>query len=216
MARARFARAQPRAAGRRPLPRPPQSRSASASSPSRCSRSPQAGRGCSTLRRIALCSSPRRSSERASSSSGAASCRSQASARGRAGSRRLLALLLVYLCIDLIAVSAPISSPDALLYHAADPRLFAQSHRIFEIPWNSSSYEPYSVEMLVLDGFLLWNPVQGAFVPLLLAVAALAAVGGFAYRVAGRSAALLAAPSSSPNPSWSGRRRRCSSNRDSR
>ena len=105
----------------------------------------------------------------------------------------MLALLLVYLCIDLIAVSAPISSPDALLYHAADPRLFAQSHRIFEIPWNSSSYEPSSVEMLVLDGFLLWNPVQGAFVPLLLALAALAAVGGFAYRVAGRSVALLAA-----------------------
>lgn len=107
--------------------------------------------------------------------------------------RALLALLLVYLCIDLIAVSAPLSSPDALLYHAADPRLFAESHRIFEIPWNSSSYEPYSVEMLVLDGFLLWNPVQGAFVPLLLALAALAAVGGFAYRVAGRSAGLLAA-----------------------
>ncbi len=106
--------------------------------------------------------------------------------------RALLALLLVYVCIDLIAVSAPISSPDALLYHAADPRLFAQSHRIFEIPWNSSSYEPSSVEMLALDGLLLWNPVQGAFAPLLLALAALAAVGAFAYRVAGRSVALLA------------------------
>jgi hypothetical protein len=105
----------------------------------------------------------------------------------------LLALLLVYVCIDLIAVSAPISSPDALLYHAADPRLFARSHRIFEIPWNSSSYEPSSVEMLALDGFLLWNPVQGAFAPLLLALAALAAVGAFAYRVADRSVALLAA-----------------------
>jgi hypothetical protein len=105
----------------------------------------------------------------------------------------LLALLLVYVCIDVIAVSAPISSPDALLYHAADPGLFARSHRIFEVPWNSSSYEPSSVEMLVLDGFLLWNPIQGAFVPLLLALAALAAVGAFAYRVADRSVALLAA-----------------------
>jgi hypothetical protein len=104
----------------------------------------------------------------------------------------LLFLLGVYLGLDLISVCAPISSPDALLYHAADPALFEKAHRIFAVPWNSSSYEPFSVEMLVLDGFLLWNPVQGAFAPLLLAVVALAAVTGFAYRIAGRPAALLA------------------------
>lgn len=104
----------------------------------------------------------------------------------------LLALLAGYVAIDLLAVCAPISSPDALLYHAADPALFAKAHRIFAIPWNSSSYEPFSVEMLVLDGFLLSNPVQGAFAPLLLALLALAAVSGFAQRVAGRSAGLLA------------------------
>jgi hypothetical protein len=104
----------------------------------------------------------------------------------------LLALLVAYLAIDLVAVSAPVSSPDALLYHVADPALFAKAHHIFAIPWNSSSYEPFSVEMLVLDGFLLWNPVQGAFAPLLLAVVALLVVMGFTQRVAGRSVALLA------------------------
>jgi hypothetical protein len=104
----------------------------------------------------------------------------------------LLVLLAIYFVIYVVSVSAPISSPDALLYHAADPELFAKAHRIFEVPWNSSSYEPFSVEMLVLDGFLLWNPVQGAFAPLLLAVVALAAVMGFAGRVIGRSGALLA------------------------
>jgi hypothetical protein len=104
----------------------------------------------------------------------------------------LLALLGVYVGLDLFAACAPISSPDALLYHAADPALFDKAHRIFEVPWNSSSYEPFSVEMLVLDGFLLWNSVQGAFAPLLLALVAAAAVAGFAHRIAGRSAALLA------------------------
>jgi hypothetical protein len=104
----------------------------------------------------------------------------------------LLALLLAYVALDLLAVCAPISSPDALLYHAADPALFEKAHRIFAVPWNSSSYEPFSVEMLVLDGMLLWNPIQGAFAPLLLALVALVVVMGFAYRVAGRSAALLA------------------------
>ena len=104
----------------------------------------------------------------------------------------LLCLLVAYVALDLLSVSAPISSPDALLYHAADPELFANAHRIFAVPWNSSSYEPFSVEMLVLDGFMLWNPVQGAFAPLLLALVALAAVMGFAHRIAGRGAALLA------------------------
>jgi MFS family permease len=46
--------------------------------------------------------------------------------------------------------------------------------------------------MLVLDGFLLWDSVQGAFAPLLLALVALGAVMGFSWRIAGRSAALLA------------------------
>jgi hypothetical protein len=104
----------------------------------------------------------------------------------------LLGLLVVYVALDLLAVCAPISSPDALLYHAANPALFEQAHRIFEVPWNSSSYEPFSVEMLVLDGLLLWNSVQGAFAPLLLALVALIAVVGFAYRVTSRSVALVA------------------------
>ena len=104
----------------------------------------------------------------------------------------LVGLLAIYGALSLLAVSAPISSPDALLYHAADPGLFEQAHRIFEIPWNSSSYEPFSVEMLVLDGFLLWNSVQGAYAPLLLAFIALAGVVGFTSRLAGRSAGLVA------------------------
>ena len=107
--------------------------------------------------------------------------------------RGLLALIVLYVALDVFVAAAPISSPDALLYHAADPALFEQRHRIFEVPWNSSSYEPFSVEMLVLDGFLLWNSVQGAFAPLLLAIVAAMAVAGFTYRVAGRGAALLAA-----------------------
>ena len=107
--------------------------------------------------------------------------------------RALLAVILLYVLLDLFVTAAPISSPDALLYHAANPALFEQHHSIFEVPWNSSSYEPFSVEMLVLDGFLLWNSVQGAFAPLLLAIVAVAAVAGFTYRLAGRAAALLAA-----------------------
>jgi hypothetical protein len=102
------------------------------------------------------------------------------------------ALLAAYVVLAFVATCAPISSPDALLYHAADPALFERAGRIFEIPWNSSSYEPFTVEMLVLDGFLLWDSVQGAFAPLLLALVALAGVIAAAERLAGRSLGLLA------------------------
>src|SRR5439155_24442216 len=99
---------------------------------------------------------------------------------------------VVCVTLDVLAVAAPISSPDALLSPAAAPALFAKAHRIYALPWNSSSYEPFSVAMLVLDGFLLWNPVQGAFAPLLLALVALGAVMGFTQRIAGWSGAVLA------------------------
>jgi hypothetical protein len=102
-------------------------------------------------------------------------------------------LVVVYVVLGAVASAAPISSPDALLYHAADPARFVEAGQIVEVPSNSSSYEPFTVQMLVLDGFLLWNPVQGAYAPFLLALAAVAAVAGVAHRLAGRRVALLAA-----------------------
>ncbi len=101
-------------------------------------------------------------------------------------------LLAVYVAVDVFSTCAPISSADALFYHAAAPSLFEQAHHLRELPWSSQSYQPFTVEMLVLDGFLLWDSVQGAFAPLLLALAALATVLGAARRIAGRPAALLA------------------------
>jgi hypothetical protein len=103
------------------------------------------------------------------------------------------AILIAYVVLGAVATSAPISSPDALLYHAADPARFAEAGRIFEVTSNSSSYEPFTVQMLVLDGFLLWDSVQGAFAPFLLALVAAASVAGAAERLAGRTVALLAA-----------------------
>jgi Dolichyl-phosphate-mannose-protein mannosyltransferase len=101
-------------------------------------------------------------------------------------------LLIAYAVLGAVATSAPISSPDALLYHAADPARFVEAGRIFEVPGNSSSYEPFTVQMLVLDGLLLQDSVQGAFAPFLLALVAAAAVAGAAERLAGRTVALLA------------------------
>ena len=106
--------------------------------------------------------------------------------------RALVALLVVYVLLAVVGTMAPISSPDALFYHAAGPALFAHDHRLVEMPWSWQSYQPFNVEMLVLDGMLLWNPIQGAFAALLLSLGAGAAVLCAAYRLAGRRVALLA------------------------
>jgi hypothetical protein len=105
----------------------------------------------------------------------------------------LIALIGLYVAIDLVVTCAPISSADALLHHAAAPELFEQRHRVLETPWAWNSYQPYTVEMLVLDGFLVWDGVQGAFAPLLLLFAGTAATGLGAARFAGRTVGLLAA-----------------------
>jgi hypothetical protein len=104
----------------------------------------------------------------------------------------LAVLLGVYVLLAVVATCAPISSADALLHHAATPELFEQEHRIEETPWSWNSYQPYTVEMLITDGFLLWDSVQGAFAPLLLGLAALAAVIGAATRIGGSGVGLLA------------------------
>jgi hypothetical protein len=105
----------------------------------------------------------------------------------------LLGLIGVYVLVDLVVTCAPISSADALLHHAAAPELFEGRGRVLETPWSWNSYQPYTVEMLVLDGLLVWNSVQGAFAPLLLLLAGAAATGVGGARVAGRTVGLLAA-----------------------
>jgi hypothetical protein len=102
-------------------------------------------------------------------------------------------LIAMYLLLTVISTLAPISSADALVYHAAAPALFEKYHRLIELPWNIQSYQPLSLEMLVLDGFLLWNPIQGALAPMLLGLAAIAVVAAAAFSLRGRTTAILAA-----------------------
>jgi hypothetical protein len=94
--------------------------------------------------------------------------------------------------LTLAATCAPITAFDALHYHAAAPVRDVEAHELLEFPWGWSTYQPFTVEMLVADGALLWDPVQGAFAPFLLALGALAATVGMAERVGGRRLGLLA------------------------
>lgn len=105
----------------------------------------------------------------------------------------LAGLLAAYVLLELLITCAPVSSADALLHHAAAPELYARSHEFRELPWTWNSYQPYTVEMLILDGILLNDVEQGAFAPLLLGLGALAATAGAAYRLFGRRTSVLAA-----------------------
>jgi hypothetical protein len=104
----------------------------------------------------------------------------------------LLALVALYVLAAVVVTCAPISSADALYYHATAPELYEQRHRIVETPWSWHTYQPFATELLVLDGFLLWDSVQGAFAPLLLGLASAGVVAVVADRLAGRAIALLA------------------------
>ena len=96
-------------------------------------------------------------------------------------------ILIAYAVLGAVATSAPISSPDAPLPRRRPGSVRRGRGGIFEVPANSSSYEPFTVQMLVLDGFLLWDSVQGAFTPFLLALVAGGRRGRRGGSPAGRS-----------------------------
>jgi hypothetical protein len=104
----------------------------------------------------------------------------------------LAALLAATVLLVVLAAGAPVTAFDSLHYHAAAPARFAEAHELLEFEWGWSTYQPFTVEMLVTDGVLLWDSIQGAFAPLLLALGALAATIGMGSRIGGRGLGLLA------------------------
>jgi hypothetical protein len=104
----------------------------------------------------------------------------------------LAGLLGATALLVLLAAGAPVTAFDSLHYHASAPARFAEAHELLELEWGWSTYQPFTVEMLVTDGVLLWDSIQGAFAPLLLALGALAATIGMGSRVGGRGLGLLA------------------------
>jgi hypothetical protein len=92
-----------------------------------------------------------------------------------------------------IATGAPVNGYDALLYHVSVPVLYEEQHKVFEVAWSWSAYQPFNVEMLITDGLLLWDPVQGAFAPFALVLGATAAVSVGGWLIGGTRLASLAA-----------------------
>ena len=117
-----------------------------------------------------------------------AALRPSASAAWPAWQLALLALIGLYvahrLVVDVRADLVGGRAPATTLPH---PSSSSSATASIETPWAWNSYQPYTVEMLVLDGFLLWDGVQGAFAPLLLLFAGTAATGLGAARLAGRT-----------------------------
>ncbi len=95
--------------------------------------------------------------------------------------------------LNIFAALAPPHSSDAVAYHLAIPKIFAEHGRIAEIPYMVTSNYPLATEMLFLDGYLLRGGVLSemiaAYIALLLAVA----IFVFSKKHFGRSTALIAA-----------------------
>ncbi len=94
--------------------------------------------------------------------------------------------------LNIFAALAPPHSSDAIAYHLAIPKIFAEQGRIAEIPYMVTSNYPLATEMLFLDGYLLKGGVLSeliaAYIALLLAVA----IFVFTKKHFGRSTAVVA------------------------
>lgn len=103
-----------------------------------------------------------------------------------------IVLLAATALLAAVATGAPVNGFDALAYHVSVPVVYERHHEIVELPWSWHSYQPFTVEMLITDGLLLWNPVQGAFASLVLVLGATAAVVVGARLAAGTAVGLIA------------------------
>jgi hypothetical protein len=100
--------------------------------------------------------------------------------------------LAATLAMAIVATGAPVNGYDAQTYHVSVPVLYEAHHEVFETEWNWSSYQPFNVEMLITDGLLLWDPIQGAFAVLALVAGAAVAVVVGGWMIGGSAVGLLA------------------------
>ncbi len=73
----------------------------------------------------------------------------------------LASMLALCIVANLVGTLAPISSIDALDYHADAPKVWLQGHRIVPIQDNWLTFQPLNVEMLYMLGMAVDNDVLG-------------------------------------------------------
>lgn len=102
----------------------------------------------------------------------------------------IIALLAV---LNIFAALAPPHSSDAVAYHLAIPKMFAEHGRVVEIPYMVTSNYPLATEMLFLDGYLLKGGVLSELIAAYIALLLTTAIYVFSRKHFGRITALLAA-----------------------
>ncbi len=102
----------------------------------------------------------------------------------------VIAALAVF---NIFAALAPPHSSDAIAYHLAIPKIFAEQGRISEIPYMVTSNYPLATEMLFLDGYLLKGGLLSEMIAAYIALLLTAAIFIFTKRHFGRNTAIFAA-----------------------
>ncbi len=95
--------------------------------------------------------------------------------------------------LNIFAALAPPHSSDAIAYHLAIPKIFAEQGEISEIPFMVTSNYPLATEMLFLDGYLLKGGVLSEMVAAYIALLLTAIIFVFANKHFGRKTAIVAA-----------------------
>lgn len=106
----------------------------------------------------------------------------------------LLYLIIAALAIlNIFAALAPPHSSDAVAYHLAIPKIFAEHGGIIEVPYMVTSNYPLATEMLFLDGYLLKGGVLSEMMAAYIALLLTAAIFVFANKHFGRKTAIVSA-----------------------
>lgn len=107
-------------------------------------------------------------------------------------SKVLVAMLLIFLLLNLLQALAPPTSADTLAYHYALPKLFVREHAIYYIP-DILANAPLSQHMLYTFGMLLHQDVVASLISYSQGIVLLAAIVLFGRRYFTTQIGLLAA-----------------------
>ena len=75
----------------------------------------------------------------------------------------LFAMIMVFLCTEIILNLTPPISRDALIHHLAVPKLWLKHGGFYEIPWADYAYYPMYVNLLYLVCLYFKNDMAPKF-----------------------------------------------------
>ena len=100
--------------------------------------------------------------------------------------------IAAFVLLDLLGALAPPSAADVLVYQLAIPKLYAKAGAIYNIPFHTYSYLPFTLNMIYAASLLLAGDIMAKLFHFACGLLTLSLIWGFGRRYVTRHVALLA------------------------